>query len=334
MSDAYHQLLDATIRHLEILKSQGVEHVPVRSETLAALSAKPVVRATRPPETPGLGPVSERPKVPASTTAVRPTFADPVGYPSVSAAKPSTVPSAAARSRWSKAAAPMPSNPVPSKPPLPLPPPLTRDAKQTALAELRTQVLACVRCPNLVASRTTVVFGVGDVDARLLFVGEAPGADEDLQGEPFVGKAGELLTKIITAMGLSRDTVFIANILKCRPDTPGQTAGNRKPRHDEMDTCIPWLEKQIEIIQPQAMVALGATAMEGLLGKNALGITRLRGTWQDYRGIPVMPTYHPAYLLRNQAITEKRKVWEDMMLAMERVGYPISEKQRGFFLSK
>jgi DNA polymerase len=334
MSDAYRQLLDATIRHLEVLKAQGVEHVPVRSETLAALSAKPVVRPTQPQESRGQVAVPDGPKVPATPSRVVPAYADPVGFPSASAAKPSTVPSAAARSRWSKAAAPMPSNPAPSKPPLPLPPQLPREAKQAALEELRTQVLACVRCPNLVASRTTVVFGVGDVDARLLFVGEAPGADEDLQGEPFVGKAGELLTKIITAMGLSRDTVFIANILKCRPDTPGQTAGNRKPRPDEMATCIPWLEKQIEIIQPQAMVALGATAMEGLLGKNALGITKLRGTWQDYRGIPVMPTYHPAYLLRNQAITEKRKVWEDMMLAMERVGYPISEKQRGFFLSK
>ena len=228
----------------------------------------------------------------------------------------------------------MPAAPIPPKPVLPLPPPLDRAGKEAALAALRTEVLACTRCPHLVAARNTVVFGVGDVDARILFVGEAPGADEDLQGEPFVGKAGELLTKIITAMGLSRDTVFIANILKCRPDTPGQDSGNRKPRPDEMATCIPWLEKQIEVIQPQVMVALGATAVEGLLGKGTAGITKLRGTWQDYRGIPVMPTYHPAYLLRNQAITEKRKVWEDMMLAMERVGYPISVKQRGFFLMK
>ncbi len=201
------------------------------------------------------------------------------------------------------------------------------------MAELRTRVLACVKCPNLVAARKSVVFGVGDIHARLLFVGEAPGADEDAQGEPFVGKAGELLTKMIGAMGLSRSEVFIANILKCRPDTPGQTAGNRKPTPDEMATCIPWLHEQINLIQPEAMVALGATAVEGLLGKTE-GIMKLRGNWRSYRGIPLMPTFHPAYLLRNQAITDKRKVWEDMLAVMERLALPISEKQRGYFLAK
>jgi len=179
-----------------------------------------------------------------------------------------------------------------------------------------------------------VVFGVGDLHARILFVGEAPGADEDLRGEPFVGMAGELLTKIITAMGLTRQSVFIANILKCRPDTPGQASGNRKPRPEEMATCLPWLERQIDLVQPQVMVALGATAVEGLLGKGAAGITQLRGSWQQYRGIPLMPTYHPAYLLRNQALSEKRKVWEDMLQVLERAGYPVSAKQRGFFLAK
>src|SRR2546427_8348314 len=164
-----------------------------------------------------------------------------------------------------------------------------------------------------------------------MFVGEAPGADEDLQGEPFVGKAGQLLTKIIQAMGLSRESVYIANILKCRPDTPGQSAGNRKPTPEEMQTCIPYLHEQIDLIQPKVIVALGATAVEGLLGKT-VGITRLRGQWQTYRGTPLMPTYHPAYLLRNQALSEKRKIWEDMLAVMERLGMPISERQRGFFL--
>ena len=179
-----------------------------------------------------------------------------------------------------------------------------------------------------------MVFGVGDPSARILFVGEAPGAEEDLRGEPFVGKAGELLTKIIVAMGLSRDSVFIANILKCRPDTPGQTSGNRKPRMEEMAMCFPWLEQQIDLIQPRVLVALGATAVEGLLGKGTPGITQVRGSWQSHRGIPVMPTYHPAYLLRNQALSEKRKVWEDMLLVLEKADYPISAKQRGFFLQK
>jgi DNA polymerase len=191
--------------------------------------------------------------------------------------------------------------------------------------------MACVKCPNLASSRKNVVFGVGNIDATLMFVGEAPGADEDEQGEPFVGKAGQLLTKIIQTTGLSRETVYIANILKCRPDTPGQTAGNRKPTPAEMQTCIPYLHEQIDLIKPKVLVALGGTAVEGLLGKT-VGIMKLRGTWQTYRGIPLMPTYHPAYLLRNQAMSEKRRVWEDMLAVMERLEMPISEKQRNFFL--
>jgi len=202
--------------------------------------------------------------------------------------------------------------------------------KADAIAALRQQALACVKCGHLVKSRKNVVFGVGSIDAELMFVGEAPGADEDTQGEPFVGAAGQLLTKIIQAMGLTRQTVYIANILKCRPDTPGQAYGNRKPTPDEMRTCIPYLETQIDLIKPKVMVALGGTATEGLLGLG--GIMKLRGNWQTYRGIPVMPTYHPSYLLRNQAPTEKRRVWEDMMQVMEKLGMPISEKQRGYFL--
>jgi DNA polymerase len=188
-----------------------------------------------------------------------------------------------------------------------------------------------VKCPHLASSRKNVVFGVGSIDAQLMFVGEAPGADEDEQAEPFVGKAGQLLTKIIQATGLQRADVYIGNILKCRPDTPGQSAGNRKPTSDEMATCIPYLHGQIDLIRPKVIVALGATAVEGLLGKT-IGITKLRGTWKTYRGTPLMPTYHPAYLLRNQAMSEKRKVWEDMLAVMEKLGMPISDKQRNYFL--
>jgi len=172
---------------------------------------------------------------------------------------------------------------------------------------------------------------VGNIEATIMFVGEAPGAEEDQQGEPFVGRAGELLTKIIQAMGLSRDMVYIANILKCRPDTPGQRAGNRKPTSDEMKTCIPYLHAQIDLIKPQVLIALGATALEGLLGSIG-GISKMRGQWNRFRGIPRMPTYHPAYLLRNQAPTEKRKVWEEMLQVMEKAGLEISAKQKGCFL--
>jgi DNA polymerase len=202
------------------------------------------------------------------------------------------------------------------------------------MAELRSQILACCRCSHLAASRQSVVFGVGDIHAKILFVGEAPGVEEDLSGEPFAGPAGELLTKILTAMGLGRESVFITNLLKCRPDTPGNSKGNRKPKSDEVSTCIPWLERQIDLVQPRVVVALGASAVEGLLGKGTAGISQLRGSWQNYRGLPLMPTYHPAYLLRNLALSEKRKVWEDMLQVMERAGYPVSTKQRGFFLTK
>jgi DNA polymerase len=205
------------------------------------------------------------------------------------------------------------------------------DQKIDKLAAVNERVCACVKCPNLANSRTQTVFGVGNPDADLMFVGEAPGADEDKQGEPFVGRAGQLLTKIIKAMGFAREEVYIANILKCRPDTPGSSYGNRPPTPAEMQTCRPYLMEQIEVIQPKVIVALGAVAVEGLLGTRA-PMRELRGRWDSFNGTPLMVTYHPAYLLRNQSPSEKRKVWEDMMLVLERLEKPISEKQRNYFL--
>jgi len=201
------------------------------------------------------------------------------------------------------------------------------------MERLRERVLSCVTCDHLAGSRTNVVFGVGNVNAELMFVGEAPGADEDLAGEPFVGKAGQLLTKIIEAMGFRREEVYIANVLKCRPDMPPGVTGNRKPTAEEMATCLPYLVEQIEIVKPKCLVALGATAMEGLL-KEAAPMRELRGQWHSFKGIPLMATYHPAYLLRNQSNTEKRKVWEDMLQVLELLGKPITQKQRSYFLSK
>ncbi|MEW6161112.1 MAG: uracil-DNA glycosylase, partial [Verrucomicrobiota bacterium] len=224
-----------------------------------------------------------------------------------------------------------PASPAPPDLALPQTPLLDPQAKAAAMAELRERALVCQKCPHLARSRKNVVFGVGDIHAELMFVGEAPGADEDEQGEPFVGKAGQLLTRIIQTMGFSRDTVYIANVLKCRPDTPGQAFGNRKPTPEEMKTCLPYLLAQIDLIQPKVMVALGSTAMEGLFGKPVY-ITKIRGQWHSFRGIPVMPTYHPSYLLRNQALTTKREVWEDMLQVLERLGKPISERQKNYFL--
>jgi len=206
--------------------------------------------------------------------------------------------------------------------------------KVSAMDQLRDEILSSNKSPELLASGANLVFGVGSVDADLMFVGEAPGEDEDREGEPFVGKAGQLLMKIIQATGLDRKKVYIANVLKYRPDTPSKSFGNRKPRKDEIETWFPFLMRQIEIIQPKVIVGLGATALEGLLGHMPTGITRLRGNWQSYRSVPVMPTFHPSYLLRNQSWAVKRQVWEDMMQVMERLNIPISEKQRGFFLRK
>jgi DNA polymerase len=303
MPDAYGQILDATIQHLEDLKSRGVRHVAVAPETLRALAQPPAAISQIP------NPKSQMDKAAAPPPSIQSAFAAPIPSPKpaeLSFALPGEIQSAIAN----------PQSPI---------------EKAAAFTALRERALACVKCPHLASSRKSVAFGVGNIDAQLMFVGEAPGADEDEQGEPFVGKAGQLLTKIIQATGLSRADVYIANILKCRPDTPGQTAGNRKPTSDEMATCIPYLHEQIDLIRPRVIVALGATAVEGLLGKT-LGITKLRGAWKTYRGTPLMPTYHPAYLLRNQAMSEKRKVWEDMLAVMEKLEMPISQKQRNYFL--
>jgi len=204
-------------------------------------------------------------------------------------------------------------------------------SKEQLLAPLRERVCVCIRCPHLVSSRTQTVFGVGNADADLMFVGEAPGADEDAQGEPFVGRAGQLLTRIIETMGFTRTDVYIANVLKCRPDMPKGSFGNRAPTLTEMQTCLPYLVEQIGIIRPKVLVALGAVAVEGLLGIRS-SMRELRGRWHVYNETPLMITYHPAYLLRNQAPSEKRKVWEDMLLVLERLERPISEKQRNYFL--
>ncbi len=299
MSDAYGHLLDATIQHLEDLKSRGVRHVAVSPETLRAM-AQPAPRPAAPP------PELRRSRREEALTKESETGSrkSEMDLSLLTPAATNNLPASA---------------------------PLDPQAKAAAFAALRERALACVKCPHLASSRKNVVFGVGTIDAQLMFVGEAPGADEDEQGEPFVGKAGQLLTKIILATGLQRGDVYIANILKCRPDTPGQSAGNRKPTSDEMATCIPYLHEQIDLIRPRVIVALGATAVEGLLGKT-LGITKLRGGWKTYRGTPLMPTYHPAYLLRNQAMSEKRKVWEDILAVMEKLEMPISQKQRNFFL--
>jgi DNA polymerase len=179
-----------------------------------------------------------------------------------------------------------------------------------SLADVRIDLGECRRC-RLFKNRKNIVFGSGNESARLLFVGEGPGFEEDQQGEPFVGAAGQLLTKIIKAIKLTREEVYICNVIKCRPP------GNRNPRPDEIAACLPFLERQIEVIRPDYICALGTFAAQVLLGTD-LPISRLRGRFQDYRGMALMPTYHPAYLLRNPE--GKRDVWEDMKKLMRELG--------------
>jgi DNA polymerase len=181
------------------------------------------------------------------------------------------------------------------------------------LEQLRDEIGDCRRC-QLSQGRTHIVFGVGNPDADVVFVGEAPGRDEDIKGEPFVGKAGQLLTRIITAMGLTRDDVYICNVIKCRPPE------NRDPLPVEIETCEPFLKEQLGIIKPRVICALGSFATQTLL-KSEVRISRLRGQFRDYNGIPLMPTYHPSFLLRNPHA--KRDVWEDIKVVMKFLDLPF-----------
>jgi uracil-DNA glycosylase family 4 len=180
-----------------------------------------------------------------------------------------------------------------------------------SLEALAAHVSSCTNCA-LCQTRNTTVPGEGNADSPdIMFVGEGPGAEEDAQGRPFVGKAGKLLDKMIDAMGYRRGEVYIANVVKCRPPE------NRKPLREEMDLCLPYLRQQIGLIQPKILVGLGGTAMEGLLGR-PVGITRMRGVWQEYAGIKLMPTYHPSYLLRDPA--KKKDAWADLKLVLAELG--------------
>jgi DNA polymerase len=227
-------------------------------------------------------------------------------------------------------------SPVEPPPAIPAPPAVETvvvptGPKTEQLQAIATALGASAACRALFRRSRNMVFGVGSPDAALMFIGEAPGEEEDLQGEPFVGPAGQLLTRMIETMGLKRGDVYIANICKYRPDMPVGASGNRKPTPQEMEACLPYLRAQIGVIQPRVIVALGATAVEGLFHLPRAPIMKMRGTWKELDGRPVMPTFHPAYLLRTQSLTDKRMVWEDLLQVMERLELPITDKQRRFF---
>lgn len=218
-----------------------------------------------------------------------------------------------------------PATPAERPPGMPAlaPPPLVTVARGAAALEaVRLDLGECTRC-KLHAHRTKLVFGVGDPEAEILFVGEGPGEDEDKRGEPFVGRAGQLLTRIIEdGMGLRRSDVYICNIVKCRPPQ------NREPERDEIASCMPFLERQIAAVGPKVIVTLGRPSTSTLLGKH-VAITTLRGKWQEYRGVPLMPTYHPAYVLRQYTPEVRRHVWEDMKEVLRRVGREPPSARRG-----
>jgi DNA polymerase len=188
---------------------------------------------------------------------------------------------------------------------------LTPEEKAEALRALKEDIGDCRRC-KLHKGRSTIVFGEGNPDASLMFIGEGPGKEEDIQGRPFVGEAGQLLTRLIKKMGMMRDEVYIGNIVKCRPPM------NRDPEPDEIETCFQFINRQIEIISPKVIVSLGRISSQSLIGTKT-PISRLRGRFYSYSGIPLMPTFHPAYLLRNPNPKDKWLVWEDALKALERL---------------
>ncbi len=195
---------------------------------------------------------------------------------------------------------------------------LSIDEKRERLSALnQNEVRGCTRC-RLCEARTQTVFGEGNFNAKLMFIGEGPGADEDEQGRPFVGRSGQLLEKQINAMGLTRDEVFIANVVKCRPPD------NRTPTPDEVATCTPYLERQIEIIRPRVIVTLGLPASQHML-QTKISMSKMRGTWRDWRGIKIMPTFHPAYLLRSYTKENRAMVWSDLQRVMVELGLPITK---------
>jgi DNA polymerase len=231
----------------------------------------------------------------------------------------------------------IPAAPAPAPAPVPVAvPEITTDgvSKVGKLAALRQQAENWPPARALGTLRETLVFATGNPEARVMLVGEAPGYQEEKEREPFVGPAGQKLNDILKAMGLSREEVYLSNIVKFRPATPNQSTNNRKPTPGEMAVGLPFVRAEIGIVQPQAIIALGVTAAEGLLGLSG-DIASMRGVWHDFDGTPVRVTYHPSFLLQTSGgVQTKRLLWEDMLSVMEKLGLPISDKQRGFFLPK
>lgn len=251
---------------------------------------------------------------------------------------PTATPPRKARPTATPAKASKPAKPAETaKPPAPAGVPAVRAEGSTAaerIASLRAQAEGWAPARMLGTLRQKMVFSTGDPEARLMLVGEAPGYQEEREDQPFVGNAGQKLDAILKAMDLERAAVYISNIVKFRPAMAVQAKNNRKPTPEEMAACLPFIREEVRVVRPECIVALGGTAAEGLLGLSG-AVGAMRGRWHQFEGFPVRVTYHPAYLLHgNAGLRDKRRIWEDMLEVMERLGMPISEKQRGFFLEK
>lgn len=355
-------ILEALSSELRRLKAAGVKTVPISPESLATLrrlaeqaprassSSAPTDSAASAgaPAMSGASPRStDRSRGEASSAAVSPGAAQASAAASDSARPASASASSPIAARGgsgspSSSAARASETPEPAAPPrLPPPQPVTlpSGSKTTRMDALRERIFADPVCREQVRPGKKLVVGTGSLDAKLFFCGEAPGAEEEVQGEPFVGPAGQLLTRMIQAMGVRREDVYIGNIMNWRPDLPtgdGQEQiGNRPPTPEELNYCLPFLRAQIEIVAPEVIVALGSTAAQGLLGAGSFkALGEVRSRWHTFAGKPVMVTYHPSYILRNGSNRSKRAIWEDLLLVMERVGLAISERQRGFFLDR
>lgn len=312
-----HSALTAITDELRRLKAAGVKSVSVSDESLTAL--KKIVASRRKTGSPAASATREE------TVAPSPA--------------PATEPVAKARAERATIEPEVPKVAASAEIPLPTPFTLPAGDKAARMAALREHVFNDAVCCAHVRPGKKVVLGVGNLDAKIMFVGEAPGAEEEVQGEPFVGPAGQLLTKMIGAMGLQRSDVYIGNIMNWRPEMPlnasGVQYGNRPPTEQEMRYCLPYLRAQIEIVDPALIVALGSTAAQGLLGVGSFkALGEVRGKWKEFAGKPLMVTYHPSYILRNQSNRSKRMIWEDLLKVMEKAELPISEKQRSYFLDK
>lgn len=330
------EAVSALVDELQRLRRAGVSSVYVSDEALALLGSRHGTSTTPAATVPDAPAIAEPPAVPAA-------FAGSTG--SAAAASFSQLiasidqPVSPSSMKKATSAATVPAEA--SAGALPPPPVISLPAgtKRERWEWLRKRVIECPTCLAHTPQGLKVVFGVGNIDADIFFCGEAPGGEEEIQGEPFVGPAGQLLTKMIIGMGLRREDVYIGNILNWRPQMEGRSSGksitqvgNRPPSEAEMSFGLPYLRAQIEVVQPKVVVALGSTAAQGLLGFGSFkSLGSIRGKWQTFNGTPLMVTYHPSYLLRYGTPQAKRQVWEDLLQVMEKVGLPISEKQRGYF---